>query len=460
VEQARRMASKPPVPRRQNIVNKAQELLQEHAPRYLKGGSLSQKRKVTSEVEWSSTVKHAEIWEGQIHTKQSSKQFSDYLSEHYLRKFDVKKHPSMMVDEKSLLLVELEHDLTPQQKRLFAKLQANYNKMVYRKVWETMKREMKRDRTIVNKYRASENPKLTGNSFGISQPGSDRLELLLLRGVLSQDGHVGLLVLATLHILGSVQGWMKSCQAEGKIYPDKLRFALKRPEILTGYGVQVEDIQKIEISTKGGSATCYYYNVHKELKSFQIGVFLARNTFKPRSKATSLEQLKSIATGSGYEDFSFYIERYFNEVESIFLQYSEWFVKPATLCAIRKDEKHKWLDKMFVASNIITDRNSRLANHQDPNSFLPALLACCNPHSKRPWVDEDSEHEWHGGGLLYTDGSFVLHYSGRDVIMMNGKRQHAVLPLCPKKGARNTIRHSMVHFFRHTFGLDDEHQLE
>jgi hypothetical protein len=197
VEQARRMASKPPVPRRQNIVNKAQELLQEHAPRYLKGGSLSQKRKVTSEVEWSSTVKHAEIWEGQIHTKQPSKQFSDYLSEHYLRKFDVKKHPSMMVDEKSLLLVELEHDLTPQQKRLFAKLQANYNKMVYRKVWETMKR----DRTIVNKYRASENPKLTGNSFGISQPGSDRLELLLLRGVLSQDGHVGLLVLATLHII-------------------------------------------------------------------------------------------------------------------------------------------------------------------------------------------------------------------------------------------------------------------
>jgi hypothetical protein len=73
---------------------------------------------------------------------------------------------------------------------------------------------------------------------------------------------------------------MKSCQTEGKISLDKLHFVLKRPEmILSGYGVAVEAIHQIEISTKAGSGTCYCYNEHKDLKSFQIGVYLATIIF-------------------------------------------------------------------------------------------------------------------------------------------------------------------------------------
>ena len=148
---------------RQGVIDRAQELLKESSSRYRKGGTLPQKRKATAEVEWASTIKGVDIWEGQIHAKQSSIEFAKYLSEHFPRKFDLKEHPSMRVDGKPLHLVELEHDMTPEQRRCFAKLQANYQKMVYHKVLP----RMKRNKLIVNKYRTSDNPVLSGKSFGL-----------------------------------------------------------------------------------------------------------------------------------------------------------------------------------------------------------------------------------------------------------------------------------------------------
>ena len=132
---------------RQGVIDRAQELLKETSSRYQEGGTLPQKRKATAEVEWASTIKGVDVWEGQIYAKQSSIEFAKYLSEHFISKFDVKEHPTLRVDGKPLNLVELEHDMTPDQRRLFAKLQANYQKMVYHKVLP----KMKRDKLIVNK---------------------------------------------------------------------------------------------------------------------------------------------------------------------------------------------------------------------------------------------------------------------------------------------------------------------
>jgi len=118
-------------------------------------------------------------------------------------------------------------------------------------------------------------------------------------------------------------------------------------------------------------------------------------------------------------------------------RFAPQMVDQATAQALQ--ERPSWRHWLYCASNIVTAHSSRLANHRDKESCLPALLTCCNPQEDWPW---------RCGDLLYTVGAFSVNYGIGDVVLLNGEDYHAVLPLIPERGGKEAVRHSLVHFNR------------
>jgi hypothetical protein len=135
-----------------------------------------------------------------------------------------------------------------------------------------------------------------------------------------------------------------------------------------------------------------------------------------------------------------FIERYFEEIQAIREEYSLYMVNASVRSILKKT--NSWKENWSAASNLLTQRTSRLANHKDPPSILPAVLSCINPlEVTRPWIH---------GELLLSHGSFLVNYNKADVLLIFGDKRHAVMPITPDPGVKNACRHSMVHFSRWT----------
>jgi hypothetical protein len=239
---------------------------------------------------------------------------------------------------------------------------------------------------------------------------------------------------------------MKGCEASGRLTVERVLGAISHVEVMEKYGVKKNRrLNLITLSGTGGSGYLGYKNSQNENKGFQLGGLLHRNTFEPKIATTKgkrkrgsniMERVLDTFLGSlqvlGLEAWAPYLKQYFAEITVLMENCSPVFLN-------RKSQvltKSPWKETLLAASNMVTDRASKIANHEDKPSCLPALVTMHNPCPSRPFT---------GGDFLLTECGLRLKYGIGDVIIVNGARQHAVLPITSGKGC---IRHSMVHFSR------------
>jgi hypothetical protein len=249
--------------------------------------------------------------------------------------------------------------------------------------------------------------------------------------------------------IGNKGGWMKCCEASGRLTVERVLGAICRVEVLQTYGLKNANtlLHNVTISSTGGSGRLEYDNAANEKKGFQLGGVLFRNTTEGKVRKTGkrkqssseptmttvLDIFESYLEKLGYASYIPYLRSYFAEVTQLMAKHGSMFSGGASKLL----SGGSWKETLLAASNMVTDRASRLANHADKPSCLPALITCHNPVPSRPFT---------GGDFLLFECGFRLEYGLGDVIMMNGAREHAVLPFT--NAGSGCIRHSMVHFSR------------
>jgi hypothetical protein len=94
-----------------------------------------------------------------------------------------------------------------------------------------------------------------------------------------------------------------------------------------------------------------------------------------------------------------------------------------------------WKETLFGASNMVTDRASRIANlNKAKPSCLPALVTCHNPMPSHPFT---------GGDFMLSECGLRLEHGLGDVILVNGAREHGVLPVTSNGKAASAIQWSI-----------------
>lgn len=240
---------------------------------------------------------------------------------------------------------------------------------------------------------------------------------------------------------------MKCCEASGRLTVERVLGAVCHVEALNTYGLKNANtlLHNVTLSGTGGSGRLEYDNAGNEKKGFQLGGMLYRNTTEPH-KVTKTGKRKKTSSKSTttvldvfvtrleeYPSYIPYLKQYFVEITELMEKYGSMFLEGATMLS----SDGSWKETLLAASNMVTTRASRLANHKDKPSCLPALITCHNPVPSRPFT---------GGDFLLSECAFRIQYGIGDVIMMNGAREHGVLPFTAN--AKGSIRHSMVHFSR------------
>lgn len=234
-------------------------------------------------------------------------------------------------------------------------------------------------------------------------------------------------------------GWMKGCMAEGTLDEELMRRATNIACFLQGWGADV--VESIKVSGTGGSARCQYQNKKGESKSFQIGSHLMRVTNKSKKKTSVFQQYMELCNRLKTDDVNIdytvvleCIEAYFSEVETFWKFHLHRFLTPET----RSQEMEKF-SGYSMAVNYLNQHTSRIANHLDPETVLPAVLSMVNPIPSRPFKY---------GELMLTETAFEVNYREADLVMIDGyKTWHAVNPIEPKNdGIKQPIRCSIIHF--------------
>ena len=203
--------------------------------------------------------------------------------------------------------------------------------------------------------------------------------VLKLADYLSPNAELGKHVVILIHmmVVGNA-GWVKSCSASGHLNPDTLMHSVFSSMIMKKYGVSPERVWKIEVTSTGGSGRCYYHDKHNRKKDFQFGNFLAREIFTPTVNTTVMQQMITMANQHGLQQYQQYIESYFGEMEEAFRQFAHLLV-PDDVGKALMDPKCWDGINFSMASTVVTDNVSRMHNHRDPKSCLPALLCCSDP---------------------------------------------------------------------------------
>ena len=258
--------------------------------------------------------------------------------------------------------------------------------------------------------------------------------MIILRDVLSHSALVGMHVLAIIHVLTS-QGWMKGCQASGLFRPEVFINCRKLAYPMCAHGAG-NNISEVKVSkTMGSGRVLYKKGKRSRVKSFQIGGYLDRQTFhKPFSKYVQL------ANQLGLHDLICHIQTYFQEIKQVQQTYVPCMLSENSNVASLQDDT--WMDECMVGANLINNHLSEMHMHEDKPSCLPALITCINPAG--------NHRDWKGGELVLGLGNYIVPYSNRDVVLLNGSLLHGVLPIKPSLNAKRPTRFSLVHFSRRT----------
>jgi hypothetical protein len=178
------------------------------------------------------------------------------------------------------------------------------------------------------------------------------------------------------------------------------------------------------------------------MKGFQLGGILHQNTEAHKmttgkqkrgckSTKTVLNIFVSRLEKLGCASYIPYLRQYFAEITQLMENYGSLFLN-------RKSKVMSgdlWKETLMTASNMVTNRASGIANHTYKPSCLPALVTCHNPVPSHPFT---------GGNFLLSGCGLHLKYGLGDMILVNGARQHGVLPAT--SNGKGCIRHSMVYF--------------
>jgi hypothetical protein len=110
-------------------------------------------------------------------------------------------------------------------------------------------------------------------SYGIKRAADrdHKINLLHLRGVLSEEAKIGQLILAHIHVYSVEGGWSKGCQAEGRYEPDLLSHWLKRRKLHKKWGMDEQaTMEEAYVTKTGGSMRLFYTNGKGEREDFQV----------------------------------------------------------------------------------------------------------------------------------------------------------------------------------------------
>lgn len=267
-----------------------------------------------------------------------------------------------------------------------------------------------------------------------------------VRDILTDNEVLGKIFLMSLTTRQQKRGgWAKGCEADGITMPHMVDRLNRNDAALKAYGAA--QFTEVTITGTMGSAAAKYKKSKDKRKrgKFQYGQHIMRetNVFGGKGQpASAWEHYEALAKGAGKTEWVPYIEAYLQKVGCILKQYSKYFVDSETW-ELLQIVHPRFENQLNVAVNFTTPYKSRLANHVDPKSVLPAVLSVDNPRF--------ASSPWKNGGLLLSEAAFVIEYTSRDLVLVAGHRApHAPMPFTPEKGAKKPIRASLAHFSRLT----------
>jgi hypothetical protein len=121
--------------------------------------------------------------------------------------------------------------------------------------------------------RSSQLASLRNISYGIKREADQdhKLNLLHLRGVLSEEARVGQIILAHIHVDSQEGGWSKGCEAEGRYDPRLLDHWMNRPQLHRKWGLQKQAVlRRVYVTKTGGSMRLFYRNEKGKETSFMV----------------------------------------------------------------------------------------------------------------------------------------------------------------------------------------------
>jgi hypothetical protein len=272
--------------------------------------------------------------------------------------------------------------------------------------------------------------KCQGENVSVYLPGHNEPQLLLVRNCLSRHATTGLFLISLLHLMCS-EGWMKGCQASGPCQEKQIRRAFNIGWPVEGWGSKKEQIVGVTITSSCGSGRCEYKNKDGDIKSFQLGGFLDRETSKD-----GLIKYQVLAMGLGYEKYIPYLMCYYKEVGRAFTKFAPLLLNDDMGKTLQDD--NSVFEQMHTGVNLVDNGTSRLHLHRDKPSAFPAVVSSINPAK--------SKRKWTGGEFVLLEGGLMIEYGFRDLLFINGHQIHGVIPISPKYGQKGVSRVSVVHF--------------
>jgi len=124
-----------------------------------------------------------------------------------------------------------------------------------------------------------------------------------------------------------------------------------------------------------------------------------------------------------FDDVKIGIEAYFLRLKNLMATYGKVIV------GFEFEIEEFWNQKMKIATNLLCQK-SPICCHKDTFSSFPTILSAF-------YLDHS-----HGGELFLPEIAFLCHYKMGDVVLMDGRQWHSVLPMV-NKNRENAERFSV-----------------
>jgi len=256
-------------------------------------------------------------------------------------------------------------------------------------------------------------------------------QALVLRSWLTREAAIGQQVLSLLHLVVA-EGTVKGCASSGHTLTCGINRALSNLSAMKNCGVDRHRVIHVEATGACGSAKLACVNNQGQKTTWQFGNCIDFCLTDEKEVLKMVEKLDFL------EPCINHVKAWFLETERALLQFAPHFMTDEGRSFFARHPNA--IDKIHLGMNPVTPVASTISNHEDNESALPAVITSANAAG--------SISMWSGGAFYLAEGGIEVPHGGRDVLLVNGNRQHGVTPIEPGMNQKSCSRCSFVRFVR------------
>ena len=289
-------------------------------------------------------------------------------------------------------------------------------------------------------YIDTDNLKNKKNKFGIFKAGDDKLSVLVIKDGLSKDGKKGLVLMEKIHQIVNPNLLKLCCKISGLPMGWKIEHGLSSDDAKKRWG-NATMVPEYILQT-GRSCKMHYKNKDGDLKCFMMENPVSRMSYYSINEIEKLWNSKEYEIESHLGDYNGDNEdailAYFEDMKQLYMKYLKYFFSPA--------DREKYGDKKLVdtyfgdlfhfSSNIFTP-DSPCACHHDTLPWQPEFPSGITAMASLEKGKDTRRKMGRGDGeLCFVHLGCNVQYNFGDVVLMNPKLYHGLLPL---KGPRYSL---------------------